>query len=88
MSRLVDAGISWIICGQQTPVRTSIPRKWVDEVVSCADEAGIPVFEKDNLREHCLTGTLLRRKWPAQSRQTQTAAVREGHDDQAADASQ
>lgn len=43
--------INWLIIGQQTPVRKStMPRlEWVKEIVEAADQAGIPVFLKDNL---------------------------------------
>lgn len=62
MSKLSDAGISWIICGQQTPVRKNIPRQWLDDIVSAADKACIPVFCKDNLKP--LLGNNLRQEWP------------------------
>ncbi len=44
-------GISWVIIGQQTPVKDSTsPRiEWIREIVEGADKAGIPVFLKDNL---------------------------------------
>ena len=44
--------IQWVICGQQTPVRTSTMPKieWLKEIVEAADRAGAPVFLKDNLR--------------------------------------
>lgn len=50
-SRLVDAGISWLIIGQQTPVskKTEPKIEWIREIVESADKAKIPVFLKDNL---------------------------------------
>jgi protein gp37 len=49
--RLVDSGINWLIIGQQTPVRMSTMPKvgWVEEIVTAADKAKIPVFLKSNL---------------------------------------
>ena len=51
MSKLNDAGVTWLICGQQTPVKMSTMPKlgWVEEIVTAADQASIPVFLKDNL---------------------------------------
>jgi protein gp37 len=48
---LEDCGINWVIIGQQTPVKMStMPQVgWVEEIVSSADKANIPVFLKDNL---------------------------------------
>jgi protein gp37 len=48
---LEDAGINWLIIGQQTPVKISAMPKvgWVEEIVTAADTASIPVFLKDNL---------------------------------------
>ncbi len=45
------AGISWLIIGQQTPVRKSTMPKveWIREIVQAADNAGVAVFLKDNL---------------------------------------
>ena len=50
--RLKRWGINWLIIGQQTPVsaKTQPKIKWVREIVKAADQAGIPVFLKDNLR--------------------------------------
>ena len=44
--------LDWIIIGQQTPVRkATMPKvEWIREIVHAADQAGIPVFLKDNLR--------------------------------------
>ena len=48
---LLDAGISWVVCGQQTPVKpATMPKiEWIKEIVEAADKAGVPVFEKNNL---------------------------------------
>lgn len=45
------AGISWLIIGQQTPIRQSTMPKieWVWDIIAAADKVGIPVFLKDNL---------------------------------------
>ncbi len=51
MSKLSDAGISWVIVGQCTPVKASTQPKieWVRDIVEAADKAGVPVFLKNNL---------------------------------------
>jgi protein gp37 len=43
--------INWLIIGQQTPARpeTSPKIEWIEEIVTAADKAGIPVFLKHNL---------------------------------------
>jgi protein gp37 len=48
---LEDASISWVIVGQQTPVKMSTMPQigWVEEIINAADKANIPVFLKDNL---------------------------------------
>ncbi len=46
------SGIDWLILGSQTqPVRHP-PREWVDEIISAADKAGIPVFVKEPMSSH------------------------------------
>ena len=49
---LSDRPVDWIIIGQQTPVRkATMPKvEWIREIVHAADQAGVPVFLKDNLR--------------------------------------
>lgn len=44
--------LDWVIIGQQTPVRKSTMPKleWIREIVEAADQAGVPVFLKDNLK--------------------------------------
>jgi protein gp37 len=45
-------GVSWLILGSRTqPVRHP-PREWVDEIISAADKAGIPVFVKEPMASH------------------------------------
>jgi protein gp37 len=48
---LLPRTINWIIIGQQTPVNIKTMPKigWVEEIVSAADTASIPVFLKSNL---------------------------------------
>ncbi|MDD5703636.1 MAG: DUF5131 family protein, partial [Dehalococcoidales bacterium] len=43
--------VGWLIIGQQTPVsaKTTPKIEWIRDIVEAADEAGIPVFLKDNL---------------------------------------
>ncbi len=45
------AGISWVIIGQQTPVRPKTTPKvaWVKDIVAAADKAGVRVFLKNNM---------------------------------------
>ncbi len=47
------AGISWVIIGQQTPIKKSTMPKieWIDEIVDAADKTNTPVFLKDNLND-------------------------------------
>ncbi len=51
MSKLTEAGISWAIIGQVTPVKKAMTPKieWVSEIVEACDKARIPVFLKNNL---------------------------------------
>jgi len=52
MSKLNDAGITWLICGQQTPIKkATMPKiEWISEIVEACDNAGIRVFLKNNLK--------------------------------------
>lgn len=52
LSKLEEAGVQWIIIGQQTPasVKTSPKVEWIREIVEAADKAKIPVFLKENLK--------------------------------------
>lgn len=48
-------GISWLIIGSETGNRKEKPpleqvQNWAREIIAAADEAGIPVFTKDNLK--------------------------------------
>jgi len=49
--KLKDAGISWVIIGQQTPIspKTTPKIEWIMEIVEVVDRVGIPIFLKDNL---------------------------------------
>ena len=53
MQGLKEAGIHWVIIGQQTPVRkATMPKiEWIQEIVEACDKTGIPIFMKDNLLE-------------------------------------
>lgn len=48
----LNAGINWLIIGQQTPVKVSTMPKieWIKDIVDSAVLAGVPVFLKDNLK--------------------------------------
>ncbi|KKN56893.1 hypothetical protein LCGC14_0567460 [marine sediment metagenome] len=49
---LVEAGINWLVIGGRSGAdRFYPPDEWIDEIESAADGAGIPVFEKNNLRK-------------------------------------
>ncbi len=52
--------VKWVIIGQQTPVkRSNMPDiLWVKEIVDAADQAGIPVFLKNNLVNIMLTPSI------------------------------
>ncbi len=49
---LIRSSISWLIIGQQTPVRkATMPKiEWIKEIVEACDKANIPIFLKENLR--------------------------------------
>ena len=67
MSSLVTrAGIGWLIIGAETGNRKGKPpleqvQGWAREIIKAADEAGVPVFTKDNLK---LPANEMRREWP------------------------
>lgn len=66
MSKLKDAGITWIIVGAETGNRSGKPpleqvQGWAREIIKAADEVGIPVFTKNNLK---LPADEQRREWP------------------------
>jgi len=42
-----DAGIKWLIIGSRTQPTRHPPREWVDEIITAADKAQIPVFVKE-----------------------------------------
>jgi len=63
---LEDAGINWVIIGSETGNRKGKPpleqvQGWAREIIKAADEAGVPVFTKDNLK---LPANEMRREWP------------------------
>lgn len=51
--------LDWIIIGAQTNPNRLPKREWVQEIIDAADEAGIPVFLKDNLK-----WDYERKEWP------------------------
>ena len=56
----------WVIIGAMTgpKAKANAPRlEWIEEILVAAAEASIPVFMKDNLRQHFL-GLLLRQEFP------------------------
>jgi len=65
--------LDWVIIGAQTPysAKTAPPMEWVQEILVAANNAGIPVFMKNNLRPVLdnteipgWTGFELRQEWP------------------------
>jgi len=52
----------WVIIGSQTKPYKPPKIEWVQAIVKAADEAGIPVFQKDNLKS--LLGDNLRQELP------------------------
>jgi len=52
----------WIIIGSQTKPYNPPKIEWVQAIVEAADEAGVPVFQKDNLKP--LLGNNLRQDLP------------------------
>jgi len=44
------SGVSWAIIGSQTKPYKPPKLEWVEEIVQATDVAGIPVFQKDNLK--------------------------------------
>jgi protein gp37 len=54
--------LDWIIDGAQTKPYKPPKIEWVEEIVRAADRAGIPVFQKDNLKP--LFGNNLRQELP------------------------
>jgi len=52
----------WVIIGSQTKPYNPPKMEWVQAIVEAADEAGVPVFQKDNLKP--LLGDNLRQEFP------------------------
>ncbi|MBU2060081.1 MAG: phage Gp37/Gp68 family protein [Gammaproteobacteria bacterium] len=46
------SGINWLIIGSQTAPVKHPPREWVDEIITAADKAKIPVFVKEPMASH------------------------------------
>ena len=44
--------INWVIIGSQTQPTRHPPREWVDEIITAADKAKIPVFVKEPMASH------------------------------------
>ena len=49
---LMHGGIDWLILGSQTQPIKHPPCEWVEEIISAADKAGIPVFCKEPMASH------------------------------------
>ena len=52
VSELTKCGVNWLIIGSQTQPTRHPPREWVEEIISAADKAHIPVFVKEPLAKH------------------------------------
>jgi hypothetical protein len=52
IDHLQNAGINWLIIGQQTPHNqlTEPNASWIAEIIEAADKVKIPVFLKNNLK--------------------------------------
>ena len=53
IERFIKAsGVNWAIIGRQTPPskKTEPNLEWIQEIESACDKAGIPIFEKNNLK--------------------------------------
>ena len=57
-----ELGINWVIIGAQTKPYKPPTIEAVEEIVRACDEAGVPVFQKDNLKP--LLGNNLRQELP------------------------
>lgn len=62
MTEVIIEGIDWIIIGGLTP-KPIHKKEWIDDIVSRADELGIPVFIKKNANY-----SIKREEFPAQVR--------------------
>jgi len=61
--RLNYVGVKWVILGGKSGKgRFYPPEEWIEEIEQAADKAGIPVFEKNNLRPK--GDWIPRREWP------------------------
>lgn len=51
-SWLKEANINWVIIGGMSGSKPFYPpEEWIEEIEQAADKAGIPVFEKYNLKK-------------------------------------
>ena len=48
----IEAWVDWVIIGSQTQPTRHPQRAWVDEIITAADKANIPVFIKEPLASH------------------------------------
>ena len=62
MSKLKEAGISWVILGAQTKPTVMPRRIWINEITEACNRAGVPYFLKNNLKP--LTGENLVQDMP------------------------
>lgn len=62
LGRGIIRNADWIIIGSQTKPYNPPKIEWVQAIVEAADEAGVPVFQKDNLEP--LLGNNLRQELP------------------------
>jgi protein gp37 len=60
-------GISWVVIGQQTPVKPETTPKieWIKEIVEAADKARIPVFLKNNMESLIESQCNMNDQWAA-----------------------
>ncbi len=56
------SSISWVIIGSRTQPTKHPPREWVDEIITAADNAKIPVFVKEPMASHY---GIFRQEFPA-----------------------
>lgn len=55
------AGINWLILGSRTQPTQHPSREWVEEIITAADKAKIPVFVKEPMASHF---NIHRQEWP------------------------
>ena len=63
--RVWEPKINWAIIGAMTGAKAVLPKpSWVVSLEAQYQEAGIPIFEKDNLKPLCGPGAELVQRWP------------------------